>query len=53
MGKKDKKRLPPTGAGLVRYYEEEEKMGPALTPEHVVVITILLAIFCIVLRFSG
>ncbi|ADL57729.1 preprotein translocase subunit Sec61beta [Methanothermobacter thermautotrophicus] len=52
MAKKDKKTLPPSGAGLVRYFEEETK-GPKLTPEQVVVMSIILAVFCLVLRFSG
>jgi preprotein translocase subunit Sec61beta len=51
MSKKDKKSLPPSGAGLVRYFEEETR-GPKLTPEQVVVMTIVLALFCLVLRFS-
>ena len=49
MAKKDKKTLPPSGAGLVRYFEEETK-GPKLTPEQVVVMSIILAVFCLVLR---
>ena len=36
MAKKDKQVLPPSGAGLVRYFEEETK-GPKLTPEQVVI----------------
>jgi len=52
MAKKDKKTLPASGAGLVRYFEEETR-GPKLTPEQVVVMTIVLALFCLVLRFSG
>ena len=42
--KNDKISMPQTGAGLV---------GPKLSPEHVIVITGILAIFCFVLRFSG
>jgi len=53
MAKKDKKTLPPSGAGLVRWYFEEETKGPKLTPEQVVVMSIILAVFCLVLRFSG
>jgi len=52
MAKKDKKTLPPSGAGLVRYFEEETK-GPKLTPEQVVAMSIILAVFCLLLRFSG
>jgi preprotein translocase subunit Sec61beta len=51
MAKKDKKVLPPSGAGLVRFYDEETR-GPKLTPEQVVIMTVVLAVFCIVLRFS-
>lgn len=52
MAKKDKTSLPPTGAGLVRYFDEETK-GPKITPEQVVALTIILGIFCLVLRFSA
>lgn len=51
MAKKDKKVLPPSGAGLVRYFEEETR-GPKLSPEQVVIMTIALAVLCIALRFS-
>ena len=52
MAKKDNKiSMPQTGAGLVRYFDEES-VGPKLSPEHVVILTIILAIFCFVLRFS-
>ena len=49
---KDKISMPQTGAGLVRYFDEES-LGPKLSPEHVVVVTIILAIFCFVLRYSA
>lgn len=54
MAKKDKKVLPPSGAGLVRYFEEETK-GPKITPTHVVIMTIVLTVFVLTLRltFSG
>ncbi len=53
MAKKDNKiSMPQTGAGLVRYFDEES-VGPKLSPEHVVVLTVVLAIFCFVLRFSA
>jgi len=52
MAKKDKTSLPPTGAGLVRYFDEETK-GPKISPEQVVALTIILGIFCLVLRFSA
>ncbi|KZX15297.1 preprotein translocase subunit SecG [Methanobrevibacter curvatus] len=51
MAKKDKNALPPTGAGLVRYFDEEST-GPKLSPEQIVIITIILAAFCFILRFS-
>ena len=53
MSKKDNNiSMPQTGAGLVRYFDEES-VGPKLSPEHVVVLTIILAIFCFVLRYSA
>ena len=53
MAKKDEKiNMPQTGAGLVRYFDEES-MGPKLSPEQIIIITIILAIFCFVLRFSA
>lgn len=51
MAKKNKANLPPSGAGLVRYFDEEST-GPKLNPEHVVILTIILAIFCLLLQFS-
>lgn len=51
MAKKDKKVLPPSGAGLVRYFEEETR-GPKITPTQVVIMTIILAALCVALRFS-
>ncbi len=50
--KDDKIDMPQTGAGLVRYFDEES-VGPKLSPEIVVVATIILAIFCFVLRYSA
>ncbi len=39
MSKKDNKiSMPQTGAGLVRYFDEES-VGPKLSPEHVLVAT--------------
>ena len=53
MAKKDNKiSMPQTGAGLVRYFDEES-VGPKLSPAHVVVLTVVLAIFCFVLRYSA
>ena len=44
--------MPQTGAGLVRYFDEES-LGPKLSPEHVSVATVSLAILCFVLRYSA
>ena len=44
--------LPASGAGLVRYFEDETK-GPKLSPNQVVVMVILMGFFCIALRLSG
>ncbi|MGV8143582.1 MAG: preprotein translocase subunit Sec61beta [Methanothermobacter sp.] len=52
MAKRDKKQsLPPSGAGLVRYFEEETR-GPKISPTQVVVMTVILVVLCIALRFS-
>ena len=51
MAKKDKKELPASGAGLVRYFEEETK-GPKVTPQQVVIATVVLAVICIALQFT-
>ena len=52
MAKKDKKvDMPQTGAGLVRYFDDES-IGPKLSPQQVIIVTVVLAIFCFVLRFS-
>lgn len=53
MAKKDNKMdMPQTGAGLVRYFDEES-VGPKLSPQQVVVVTVVLAIFCFILRYSS
>lgn len=53
MAKKDNKMdMPQTGAGLVRYFDEES-VGPKLSPQQVVVVTVVLAIFCFILRYSA
>lgn len=52
MAKKDKgNALPSTGAGLVRYFDEENT-GPKVSPEVVVIITMILGVFCFILNFS-
>ncbi len=46
MAKKDNKiSMPQTGAGLVRYFDEES-LGPNVA-------TVILAILCFVLRYSA
>ena len=53
MAKKDNKiSMPQTGAGLVRFFDEE-CLGPKLAPEHVIVGVVSLAILCFVLRYSA
>ncbi|MDR2873819.1 MAG: preprotein translocase subunit Sec61beta [Methanobrevibacter sp.] len=52
MSKKDKYSLPASGAGLVRYFDEEST-GPKVSPEQIVAITIILAIICMALKFSN
>ena len=53
MAKKDNKiSMRQTGAGLVRYFDEES-LGPKLSPEHVLVATVIIAILCFVLRYSA
>ena len=52
MAKKDNKiSMPMSGAGLVRYFDDES-VGPKIAPEHVVALTLILGIFCFILRFS-
>lgn len=51
MAKKDKKSLPASGAGLVRYFEEETR-GPKLTPEQVIIGTVIIAVILIALKFT-
>ncbi|GAA5818747.1 MAG: preprotein translocase subunit Sec61beta [Methanobrevibacter sp. CfCl-M3] len=51
MAKKDKISLPQSGAGLVRYFDDEDS-GPKVSPEQIVIVTIVLAAVCIILRFS-
>ena len=52
MAKKDKISMPQTGAGLVRYFDEES-LGQQLSPEHIIVATVIVAILCFVLRYSA
>ncbi|WP_406535529.1 preprotein translocase subunit Sec61beta [Methanobrevibacter sp.] len=50
--KNDKISMPQTGAGLVRYFDEES-LGPKLAPEHILIATVIIAILCFVLRYSA
>ena len=53
MAKKDDKiSMTQSGAGLVRYFDEES-LGPKLAPEHIIIATIIIAILCFVLRYSA
>ena len=49
--KNDKISMPMSGAGLVRYFDDES-VGPKIAPEIVIAITVILGIFCFILRFS-
>ena len=50
MAKKDNKiSMPMSGAGLVRYFDDES-VGPKIAPE--IVIALSVGIFCFILRFS-
>ena len=52
MAKKDNKiSMPMSGAGLVRYFDDES-VGPKIAPEIVIAICVILGIFCLILRFS-
>ena len=51
MAKKSKKSLPASGAGLVRYFEDETA-GPKLSPNQVIIAVVVLALLCIALRFT-
>ncbi len=44
--------MPPTGAGLIRYFQEETH-GPKLSPKVVMGFSIGIIIFEILLRFYG
>ncbi|GAI00706.1 hypothetical protein ES706_00343 [subsurface metagenome] len=44
--------MPPTGAGLIRYFKEEGH-GIKISPKSVVIFTIAIIIFEIFLRFYG
>lgn len=48
---KDKKTLPASGAGLVRYFDDEN-YGIELSPMQVVIGVIIIMLICIALRFT-
>lgn len=51
MARKDKKTLPASGAGIVRYFNDDTS-GIKLSPNQVVIGTIIIALICIALRFT-
>ena len=52
MAKKDNKiSMPMSGAGLVRYFDDES-VGPKIAPEIVIALSVILGIFCFILRYS-
>ncbi len=44
--------LPPTGAGLIRYFDEDTR-GFKIRPVYVITITVIIIIFEVVLRSVG
>ena len=51
MARKSKKTLPASGAGIVRYFDDETA-GIKLSPNQVVIGAIIIALICIALRFT-
>ena len=51
MMAKDKKSLPASGAGIIRYFDDETS-GIKLSPNQVVIGSVLVALICIALRFT-
>lgn len=51
MARKDKKTLPASGAGIVRFFNDETS-GLKVTPNQVVIGTVVIALICIALRFT-
>ena len=49
---KERSYLPQSTAGLIRYYDVEER-GIRLKPEHVIWITILFTAFVIIMKFMA
>ena len=44
--------LPPTGAGLIRYFDEDTK-GFKLRPMYVIIIAAVIVVFEVILRLVG
>ncbi|MBE6494466.1 MAG: preprotein translocase subunit Sec61beta [Methanosphaera stadtmanae] len=51
MARKDKKTLPASGAGIVRFFNDDTA-GMKISPNQVVIGTIIIALICIALRFT-
>ena len=51
MAEKDKKYMPQSTAGLIRYFEEDSAIK--LKPEHVLWVTIAFAAVVVLLRFMA
>jgi|YelNatPaOPRAMG01_1025707.scaffolds.fasta_scaffold774090_1 preprotein translocase subunit Sec61beta len=45
-------RMPPTGAGLIRYFQEEGS-GVKISPKSVIVFTAAVIVFVILLHIAG
>ncbi len=51
MPKDDRRQLPASGAGIVRYFNDDTS-GIKLSPQQVVIGCVIIAVLCIALRFS-
>lgn len=51
MARKDKRSLPASGAGIIRYFDDETS-GIKLSPNQVVIGSVVVALICIALRFT-
>ncbi|MGC8816532.1 MAG: preprotein translocase subunit Sec61beta [Candidatus Hadarchaeum sp.] len=49
---RDEERMPPTGAGLIRYFQEEGS-GVKISPKSVLIFTAAVIIFVILLHIAG
>jgi len=52
MRRRREEALPPTGAGLIRYFKEEGH-GIKISPKSIIIFTIAIIIFEVFLRFYG